>query len=255
MDQLFLHYGPGGNAQVERHFLGPLHPSTEFWDQPIFHESEKGFEKLLKSVEEKVVQLFLQHKAPIKLWGHSFGCDLALLLLAKHPDKVSSVLLDSPVFDLPKGFLRFGYRILKNKTDSTPLRTQLTSLMASFEKRNDLEILWKIVETLVQFPEFNQMYWGNLRMREEYQRVAEQKKAFDFLMWRNVLNDFLSNENTKEVTQRVSSEKIIIRIGENDPYFDLDADLDNLRKRFPLSQITTFKNAGHFTHLEILESL
>ena len=67
---LFLHFGPGGNAGLERKWLSSNIASVDFWDQP----------KNVSSFEELVQRCASHYKSGQYdgIIAHSFGCDLAL---------------------------------------------------------------------------------------------------------------------------------------------------------------------------------
>src|SRR4051812_40115075 len=100
---LFLHYGPGGNAELERHWYGSEFNNVLFWDQP----TTRVFSDLIQACENKLNEVFELNNKPVVLWAHSFGCDLALQLLKHHGPKIKRCDLISPVADVPEGFFRF----------------------------------------------------------------------------------------------------------------------------------------------------
>lgn len=251
MDELFLHFGPGGHALVESHFLSDRHPKTDFWNQPAIHESAQCFEMLLKSVDEKVNSLFSQTQRPIQLWGHSFGCDLALAAFSRSPDKISFVRLDSPIFDLPLGFWRLAKRLLQDPGYPDGSKDQLAQCLQEFEAKPGVANMWKIIECVVVDSDFARLYWANKTAYQVYLKVQSAMPPLDFLMWKNILNDFLINKKNLRLNT-LDSSRLLFRFGKKDPYLDLVADQELIHAKYPGCKIEIIENAGHFTHLEAL---
>ncbi|MEO5970200.1 MAG: alpha/beta fold hydrolase, partial [Bdellovibrionia bacterium] len=111
---LFIHGGPGLNSFAEKTILGSLfsdrNVSITFWNEPSKFrptvlldstDSEKtpkaAFSRLLESAEKTLVEL--AQSGPVKLIGHSFGCNTATILAARNPNLVAELNLIAPAFD------------------------------------------------------------------------------------------------------------------------------------------------------------
>jgi alpha-beta hydrolase superfamily lysophospholipase len=145
---LFLHYGPGGNADLERFWLKDIEGVVDFWNQPQLSGAECTFDHLLACVVEKY-----DSGNYGGIVAHSFGCDLALNALNRVQNPVNQLILISPIRDLPKSFLAFGEKLM-GAAKCSELRRLIESREANRGAISPEEIaaFWMVVGGIVAEP-------------------------------------------------------------------------------------------------------
>src|ERR1035441_6624743 len=196
MKSLFLHYGPGGNAAMERAwFTGPSHANTDFWDQPILSGDQAKYANLLKACEKKFDETYSASGQPVNIAGHSFGCTLALSLYARNPQKIKSLKLLAPMADIPVGFYNLAKRLHNDAHTPEAVKLELTKLIQKFENLKPgsserLGCMWELIGHMVKDPNYLRLYFGNQECMMKYGQIAASKPGLDFAMWQAVLNDY-----------------------------------------------------------------
>jgi esterase/lipase len=134
-DTIFLHYGPGGNAEIERRLLAEANPEVDFWDQPQLDKRQCTYENLLLGTKKRLRSMSNQGATRIKIWGHSFGCNLALDLAQTESDYIESIRLTSPIALIDKGFYNLARALSKDAKTSPELKNELQQTIEKFDKK------------------------------------------------------------------------------------------------------------------------
>ena len=96
---LFLHYGPGGNACLEREFYKNVNSKIIFWDQEHTATDGNRFNDLVQQCIEKKVST----QSEI-LIAHSFGCDLLSEMINRSAISNETIVLINPLRNIQNGF-------------------------------------------------------------------------------------------------------------------------------------------------------
>src|ERR1700737_4149464 len=83
---LFLHWGPGCNAEVERRWFGDG-TLIDWWDQPKV-TGPQAFETIASAARARLDDLHALTGDPLHLIAHSFGGKLAQALAESSPEKI-----------------------------------------------------------------------------------------------------------------------------------------------------------------------
>lgn len=239
---LFLHYGPGGNSQVETKWLGEAHPEVDFWDQPKISSQPPTFKGLYTACREKVLSLAADG-LPIHLIGHSFGCDLALALYADIPEKVSHVTLISPVRNLISAFIRLG-QILAPAATAKLQRAQETSA----QPQQILDEAWVLIGEVLKSPRFAATYWQDQKAFQKFIQINSQCTPLDFTMWQSILSDIYLHGTQPPIP--AFDKNLTVILGTHDPYFDVNEERMFWSTKTTVKNLLVLEGAGHHPHLE-----
>lgn len=239
---LFLHYGPGGNCDVERAWLSSKWPGVEFWDQP----KTQSFAELRAACIDKVKE-FSRDSEQINLIGHSFGCDLVSAVLTELPNIKANCTFISPILSLYDAFANLGARILLQQDLDTEYKIQLKSAVDALKSQPNIENLWAAIGKMVEYKDFAKLYWCSNEKFTKYTNDLKSCLPFDFVMWQTVLTDYIKNYSLN-LPKNIVQLKIIM--GEQDPYLHCDEACRVWRMKCPQAIIETVGNTGHYPHLE-----
>lgn len=230
----YLHYGPGGNSQIEQKWS--RFPSSLFlWDQPECFL----YEDLVKAVVE---QIKAEMRGRVNLVAHSFGCNIAFSVTQYLA--VDHLVLLSPFPSLPKAFQNFGSAILKKKNLSFEYQQRLQKLCSDFDVQNE-EHFWRLVSAIAEYEQFQEMYWFNRQAFDQYLNLMSESKPLNYEVWKAVLSDYLSLK--KQQFKPVP--KVTLVLGAHDPYINLDEDIQYWEKHIPTATIKIV-DSGHFPQFE-----
>ncbi len=249
-DTLFLHWGPGGCAHVERQLLGTALPQVYFWDQPAIQQEAGAFERLLEAACVEVARMGKDIGRPVKLMAHSFGGHLVSALLERLPEQIGDCHLVSTGFDIPRGFRNLLDIVAGCGTTEAGLRENVRDLLAATKgKPADRHTLRDTIDLICSDPDVLRCYWPSRGQHTAYGKIAANGPAFDLDTFLNVLNDFVARHAGSSVACS-GSRRVVIELGGRDPLLVLEQERRDWLCRFPAAEIVIRPDSGHFIHLE-----
>lgn len=241
MKTLFLHWGPGGNAQIERLWFKDQLP-VYWWDQP--HVSGEGsFEKIVESTKSQVEVIFETEKKPVRLLAHSFGGRIAQELCEIIPDKISQITLISCGHDPWMSFFHLAHALSK-KNENLP------SLAEKMEKTRSFEDFWELIGMITHISDFQNCYWTNKEAQKKYASFAANLQLIDFPTFEWVMRGFENKRPALKPSNRTKHIPVKCFLGEGDPLQDTNAESKAWQTIFPQCEVSIMKNSGHFIHFE-----
>jgi len=242
---LFIHFGPGGNAQVERAWLGAQNSHIEFWDYTPPQNANHSFSELVDTYIQKIES---SHQ-PLALVGHSFGANVAIAIHQQIPERIISLTLLSPLPKAAPAFLNLGRRIAVLQNPS--LQNRVSSFESFLKKQSPasdvLNEMWSLVFEIAQAPNFYSSYWASSSLFEKYAALCSKCKPLDFAVWQKTLSDFVINhEKDQQIKTQVP---VRIFLGDKDPYYLWEEKLYWVHM-VGEKNVTILQNCGHHPHLE-----
>lgn len=238
LPKLFLHWGPGGNLDVERAWFKselPIH----WWNQPVYGSNEaSAFNKLVQAC--KIQLKSLNNNNPVDLIAHSFGGQLALALIQAAPELVNNVTLLAASPWPPMGVKNLAIYLYEHGHEE--LQEHLKIIDNNFSPEN----YWKLVFKIASIPNFFNNYWApeSLKNKEKYDSIVSanniQPLHFDTMV--SVTNDYFQQQKHNSLIPFKNKVKLIV--GEKDPLFH-KSDIDLWKKIFPNIEVVVL-NTGHF---------
>lgn len=241
---LFVHGGPGLTAELERRRFGTALPVC-WWDQPIIRESDPSpWESLVGAGIEEAERLSDEARKPIALLASSFGALLALEIVERVPECISSITLSGGIYDVRMAFSQLASKIAQETCD-----TELAQARVTVTKSQDETALWALIERLFSIPNLLDFYWSPSAVvqREAMNELAGRGALLHLPTFEGVLRNFFVRQRGSSLRPWRGDTKVLL--GRYDPYATPD---DKLRWQeiFPCAEIETLE-AGHFPHLEL----
>jgi pimeloyl-ACP methyl ester carboxylesterase len=240
---LFLHGGPGLSVALERQRFGNTLP-VHWWNQPhVDADVAAPFERLVNAAEKELGRLFDAQETPVALLANSFGVHLALALIERVPEKITSLDILGGILGMRMAFVRLAQRISEVNRDA-----ELEVVSVEAETRGDSESLWALIEKLFTVSNLLDFYWNPSAQAqlEEMKALAANGSLIHVPTYLAVLRDFLGRKSAAPPTW---SGSVRVLIGRFDPYARAD-DAELWRAVFPKAAVE-FAQAGHFPHLEL----
>tara|TARA_B110001454_G_scaffold171291_1_gene162037 strand:- start:68375 stop:69160 length:786 start_codon:yes stop_codon:yes gene_type:complete len=242
---LFLHYGPGGNAALERIWLKNWSSKIDFWDQPTN----------LGSFSDLASHCADQFKSGNYdgIIAHSFGCEIAVKVNELVGENIKSYFI-SPLRDIPSAFINLANFLAKSAL-SIERKTQLIEVSAQMEKTPNwmpkknlssegMANFIKLISTISADPKYYRCFWSKSECLARYESILTQLPPLDLTCWQNVMMDFLGNHQIS-----IQKNNLHVFVGSDDPYLGLTRDeqlyWENLEAKFSLCE-----KVGHYPHLE-----
>lgn len=233
---LFLHFGPGGNADLERKWLSGYKSKVDFWDQP---KNVSSFKELVHLCAERY-KVGGYHG----IIGHSFGCDLALKIAELLSDPQPKLILISPLRDVPKAFVSLAQHL----ADDAVSQERKHQLRLAFEGAQSgvsaLDAFTQLAKVIGADPLYYRRFWAQAQMLKAFEEVAAELTPLDMKCWQAVLADVILNYQ-----MALNGKKAQVYIGSKDPYYGLIRDEDAYWKNSG-ADVSLIENAGHYPHLE-----
>jgi len=249
-ETLFLHWGPGSNAYVERQLLGHRYASICFWDQPKIHQSRHAFGCLLDAAVAEAERLAEQAEGTVNLMAHSFGGHLAAGVLAAIPEKIGDCHLFSTGYDVASGFRRLLEIMAADPGTEGHLRNRINgTLQGHRSARPDWAEVWRHIELAFSDPEVLHHYWSRPQQYDAYVTLAACAPPLHLQTFQNVLCSFLGKHFGRSQPIR-SDHRILIELGGLDPLFAVADARKGWALQFPTAQFIDRPGSGHFIHLE-----
>jgi pimeloyl-ACP methyl ester carboxylesterase len=246
---LFLHWGPGGNAQAELKQFNARFPSSfVWWNQPApSPASLHPYQDILDAAFIELNRIHQETQTAVRLVAHSFGVQLALDLVQKAPEKISRLVLIGALSSVIQGHVKLGYRLARHYRDETIKSTTL-----EFEKEPGFATFSNLIQAVTRYPDFLIHYWGynqhSLKARDAFLQFAEGTPIMDFdtylLVMKNLFDSKILDRPVPSLNLPVE-----IHLGNQDPYFDIKDEMEEWQKKIPQAKIIAH-TAGHFVHLE-----
>lgn len=242
-DTLFLHWGPGAHARVERELLGDL--PVQWWDQPSpIAESGNAFEALVSSAEAELKKLSHARGKPIRLLAHSFGGEIAYRLSLRVPELIRQITLLGSSHFVPRAFLNLARR-LQSLSDALP------SAVLAADKRLEEDTFWPLIQGIASIPDFSLHYWGKNSdaARDAFLSVARKHPGLDLPIFQAVLSAYFAHVRANSDRPSPFRGEVALLLGDQDPLSNIPAETQGWKKRFPELRATTLP-CGHFVHFE-----
>lgn len=255
---IFLHMGPGFNAQIEKKLLQSTHPNIIYWDQPKISEPSAAFSKLIEATHERIQSLYKKNNnQPVHLVAHSFGGHLAHQLILKFPELIASCDFYSTGYNIPEGFLKLLTNIGNSPDTNADLKNEIQTFLTTYKKTgNPNQDTWSYISLIVKDPAFNKYYWPTGELFQKYVNFASAVEPLDMASFQNILSDFLNSEFHPERPKASKwSGQINIYLGEKDPLINTTSETSIWNKIFPQAKFHILKDSGHFIHLENILSM
>ena len=182
--------------------------------------------------------------------ANSFGGHLVWGLLERIPHKISACQLYGPVYDIPAAFINLLGIMANDGAANGDLRTRITGfLKARTRSVADKSEIWDYFSLISSDADFLRYYWPDEAQYTAWTTCRRKGPEFDFMTYRNVLNDFLHHHCERHFSFE-GAQEILIELGDRDPLLDLDHEIRLWSHRFPAARIVIRRGSGHFIHLE-----
>jgi pimeloyl-ACP methyl ester carboxylesterase len=238
---IFLHWGPGGNAEVERRWFGKQ-TAIDFWDQPKL-SGPRAYDELVSAAEARLGDLCALAQGPIHLIAHSFGSKIAQTLAERAPEKISGLTLLAAGHDPWKAYIQFAYFL-------SAQHNSLKALAQQADRSRQFDELWGLLGTMAQIPDVQRLYWKNEKARLQYQAFASGLDLVDFGCLAEVLKGFADATPALKPLRLKSGVRVRCVLGANDPLQNTAEEADAWKSIFPGCEISVLPNVGHFVHFE-----
>lgn len=233
---LFLHFGPGGNADLERKWLSGYNSKVDFWDQP---KDVSSFSELVHRCAERY-RVGGYHG----IIAHSFGCDLALKIADLLSGSQPKLILISPLRDVPKAFVSLAQH-LADETVSQERTHQLRLALESVQSGGSrLDAFTQLAKVIGADPLYYRHFWAQPQKLKAFETVAVELTPLDVKCWQTILVDLILNYQ-----MALNGKKAQVYMGAKDPYYGLIRDEETYWKSSG-ADVSLIENAGHYPHLE-----
>ena len=257
---LFLHWGPGGNCGIERHFgrCG----GWQLWDQPRVPELSTAH--ALSDLEQTAVAQVRTTardslEKQVDLVAHSFGAQLALYLMAHHPDLIGDVTLLAPSVSASGAIVSLARHLSRSR----PGMSRLDQLADRYLQTLEPQDFWAMAsEIQSRCPDSIVEYWGAASKTESgcmaraLGYLGAHSDALDMGTFGAIMTESL--ERTRAGRTLSAAElagfkgRIHIILGREDVLAPVGAEARKWSALLPGAEMT-FVESGHFPHLELVE--
>jgi pimeloyl-ACP methyl ester carboxylesterase len=243
---LFIHWGPGGNAEVEKRWFKDQYP-VDWWTQPRLI-GPNAFHQLIDAAETRLNDLAQKAGRPIALIAHCFGGQITRKLAARTPQNISEIVLLACGSVTVQSFIRLA----RNIATAEPEHAQLAQLAQKLETSKLPEDYWDLMNSLVQVPEFTRFYWANTQARDQYAALSRDIAPIDMGSFQSLISPFIISEAHQfDSTQPKCEIPVRCLVGSADALSDPSVENDRWKKIFPHAQCETIEGAGHFLQFEL----
>jgi pimeloyl-ACP methyl ester carboxylesterase len=246
---LFLHMGPGLNAQAENHTFSSRFLDVLFWDQPHQPLKEEAFSRLTQSAQTQIAKLNKASGGPIGLITHSFSGQLALALLEKiDPKMISHCTLICPEFYFENCFANLLQRLVTRPNTSVDFKSEVKEYLKRLPNLTAVEKFKLGFEIVIKDKEFFKSYWYDEADFLAYVEATKNNSPLDFDSFLNISQDLLTHPNPLQRSSFNGPVQIIM--GQQDPLIHLKSELKAWKTVFPQAEIKVLDRCGHFAHFE-----
>lgn len=227
LNKIFLHFGPGANASIEKEFLAD--PTTHYWNQPKV-SSPNYIEDLLRDTSEEIKKLASDSKGKIEIIAHSFGVFLAQNLDEKTRSLVSKAVYLAPTFDFRRSI------------------TNMMSFVANDSSIKNINSFEEFLSAFVSFstnhPDYFKYYFHQEENFQKYIKLAQKYESTHEASLMAGIKELMNTYANQAISPKYDNTKVIL--GKYDPLVP-KADQDLISSVFEHTEIV---DAGHFPHLE-----
>lgn len=184
---LFLHGGPGLTAELERRRFGTSLP-VRWWDQPVIRANDPSpWESLVGAAIGEAKRVSDEAGKPVALLASSLGTQLALEIVGRIPECISSLTLSGGIYDVRMAFTQLAHRIAQQTGDA-----DLAQASRAVKKSPDEMALWTLIQRLFSTPNLLDFYWSPSAgvQREAMKELAGRGALVHLPTFEGVLRDF-----------------------------------------------------------------
>jgi pimeloyl-ACP methyl ester carboxylesterase len=241
LKSLFLHWGPGCNAEIERRWFGNQ-TLIDFWNQPKV-SAPGSFNQIVEAALDRLDELFEQSNKPQHLLAHSFGGRLAYELARLSPQKIQGITLLGSTFDPWMSYLRFAEFLSR-------FNPTLSELSKKADQTRTPEDLFGMFQLCAQIPDFHKYYWSNPEAMAQYNKLANGVDLIDMDMLVSTLGEFVGTPKQPQPVALLKNTPVRLFVGEGDPMANAEEDAKTWSRAFMNCELTVVPHAGHFVHFE-----
>lgn len=227
VNKIFLHFGPGANASIEKEVLSD--PKTHYWTQPKV-SSSTYIEDLLASTSHEIKKIAANSNGKVEIVAHSFGVFLAQNLDEHTRSLVSKAVYLTPTFDFRRSI------------------TNMMSFVANDPKYKEIESFDDFMGAFVSFSSNYPNYFSHYFHREEdfqkYIQLAQKYEPTHEPSLMAGIKELIDEYAGQEIIPKYDQTKVIL--GKFDPLIPKE-DQDIISAIFENTEIV---DTGHFPHLE-----
>ncbi len=239
---LFLHYGPGGNAAIEREYFKEIKSKIDFWDQPLSKNNSNVLDALVESVVIKINSENYEY-----FIGHSFGCDLLTLAFSKMKKALpAKTVLISPLMSIQKSVINLSTQ-LNQLNKSEEINFILDKLTKDSFEQIETEHFWKLCHLNSTHTHYHEIFWHSKIHFSRIINIHKSARAFDAKFWQQTMYEYLiANKNSLVINKKFQGS---IVLGKNDPYYNTE-DFNLWEISLVQDQLFVIDKSGHFPHIE-----
>jgi len=239
---LYLHGGPGLNAEVERQwFEGRV--GLDWWSQPAIAPTDVSpLQSVVDAAKARLVQLNQRHGGRVYIVSHSVGAVIAVQLLREAPDLIASATLINPIFDLTEAMVGLARRLISDGIATPPLSEAMQRPVDRRTGFVDLAVM------MASVPARFDLYWSpsSGRAKDRYIRLSPNGPAVDFDAFTRV--GAAIQDLAPSLYGIKTSVPVRAIVGAHDPMMPQDA-LAYVHERLPLATVSVV-DAGHMATFE-----
>lgn len=244
-EALFLHGGPGFNAEVERVWFGDTVP-IHWWSQPIVAADDATpFDTLVKAAEIELTKLTEASSSMADVIAHSsFGAQLGLHLAQRQFARIRSLTLLGSTADPLIPFLRLG-RALLRLHPSSELEQAVMAAQEGIDDRRFVDL----INAILTVPNFMDHYWAlqSSAQRDRHRALAAKAPPLEFGTFMAVMRNIVALRPRADVS--AFKGKVAILLGRHDPFLEPAEDDREWRRFFPAADIRELA-CGHQVQFE-----
>jgi pimeloyl-ACP methyl ester carboxylesterase len=239
---LYLHMGPGMNAEPEKSALSEQNPHVVFWNQPLMKTPTNAFLELVNATKKQLEILSIEGNK-VNIIGHCFGVNIAMECLATHADLIEECQFIAPTFCMNDFLLSLLGTLATNPKTQPSLKSEINVFLSEDYLPNRF---WEGYNLVIKDADFFRCYWSNSENYTKYLSFAD-KLLFDQETFKIVVDDFLAREAKPPFHFRG---KVNVFIGADDPMMKNQSLIQKNLEAFPQKTVHIVENAGHFPHFE-----
>jgi pimeloyl-ACP methyl ester carboxylesterase len=247
---LFLHWGPGSHAEVERQLLDSSgiaegRGGVDWWDQPRPPESAgNAFEWLIDEAESRIRKASEALGRPIHVLAHSFGGELAYQASLRAPERIEKITLLASSPFLARAFLSLGRRLQSRSPE-------IRAAVLAAETQLGEATFWPLLQSIASLPDFILEYWGrdSIQARDAYLAEAARHPGLDLAAFQRIVSGYFAHRLAHPPKASPFRGETRFVFGEDDPLIVERDDVPDWKARFPQLEARKL-SCGHFVHFE-----
>ncbi|NHZ84171.1 alpha/beta fold hydrolase [Massilia sp. CCM 8695] len=226
---LFVHGGPCSSAKFERLHLSHVNDII-WWDQPR-ENPDNPWPHLLSAAMQKLDECVQACGGPVHLLTSSFGAQIGANLACSYPEKVRSLVLLAPVFDVGAAYAGLAEAELAARPTD-----QLSKVLKGYRSCPSVETLWPMVGQLFAIPHIFERLLGELNRTkvDQFMALLGDAEMFDPHFFQITVNSFLA---TRECILGRYTGPVTAIFGRADSLVPISKTAHELQMRFPQEPI------------------